>query len=264
MNPKELLQILEKIERRELKPEDALADLAKLPFADIECAKFDTHRALRNGFTETVLCEGKNLNHLIKIAGEVVKRGYNLFATRAEEKTGNALKEKLEKGEYDPISRTFTFIQHPIEPLAGKLSIICAGTADIPVAEEARRTAKFFGIEALTHYDVGVAGLHRVLSRLDDLRAADAVIVAAGMEGALPSVVGGLTQAPIIAVPTSVGYGVSLKGVTALFSMLSSCSEGISVVNIDDGFDAACAALRILRRIAKIENSSGDSSLHSE
>jgi NCAIR mutase (PurE)-related protein len=151
------------------------------------------------------------------------------------------------------VSRTFRIISREIKPMTGRLAIVCAGTADLPVAEEARRTAAYFGFEAQKFYDVGVAGLHRLVSCLDDLRQADCAIVVAGMEGALPSVVGGLIACPIVACPTSVGYGANLKGFTALLAMLNSCSEGISVVNIDNGFGAACAAIRILRRIAKTD-----------
>jgi len=212
-----------------------------------EIAKYDEHRPLRNGFSEVIFCEGKRSEHLLRIVEDIDGRGHNVFATRADDKILLAVREKFPRVSVDEVSRTFKLINRPIEPLKAKMAILCAGTADVPVAEEARHTLEFFGIEPARYYDVGVAGLHRLLGCIDRLRDIDCAIVIAGMEGALPTVVGGLTPSPIIAVPTSIGYGASFGGIAALLGMLNSCSEGITVVNIDNGFGAACAALRILR-----------------
>ncbi len=249
MDIETIRQILEEVEKGSLKSGDALEKLRHIPYADMGVGKHDGHRALRNEFSEVILCEGKDKGHLLTIVDSLVRRGINVFGTRASEEIGRA----IPKADYDPVSRTFSIISREIKPMPGRLAIVCAGTADLFVAEEARRTASYFGFEAQKFYDVGVAGLHRLVSCLEDLRQADCAVVAAGMEGALPSVVGGLISSPIVACPTSVGYGANLKGFTALLAMLSSCSEGISVVNIDNGFGAACAAIRILRRIGKAD-----------
>lgn len=256
MDIKMIKKILEEVEKGRKSAEEAANEFRHLPFADLEVCKHDSHRSLRNGFSEVILCEGKDSEHLTRIVKALAEKGINVFGTRADEGTGRTLVQELSKDlpansrmDYDRISRTFCVLNKEIEPSAGKLAIICAGTADLPVAEEARRTASFFGVEAKKFYDVGVAGLHRLVSCLDDLREADCAIVVAGMEGALPSVVGGLISCPIVSVPTSVGYGANLKGFSALLTMLNSCSEGITVVNIDNGFGAACAALRIIRKI---------------
>ncbi|MBI2346695.1 MAG: nickel pincer cofactor biosynthesis protein LarB, partial [Deltaproteobacteria bacterium] len=194
---------------------------------------------------------GKTPEHLIHIVDEWVARGKNVLATRAEPSIAAAICARIARAQYDPVSRCLAIIQQPIEPVDRRLCIVAAGTADVPVAEEARRTAAFFGVEASTLYDVGVAGIHRLLGQIETVRQADACIVVAGMEGALPSVIGGLVACPVIAVPTSVGYGTHQQGMTALFAMLNSCAEGITVVNIDNGFGGACAALRILRTIQR-------------
>lgn len=251
MDTKSLKQLLDDVAAGKLNPAKAIEELRDMPFADFEWAKHDGHRMLRNGFSEVILCEGKKSDHLFRIVDEMAQRGHNIFGTRASPETGAALAERFPKLDYDETSRTFKLLNRPIEQIAGRLSILCAGTADLAVAEEARRTAEFFGVEAQRHYDVGVAGLHRLIDCMGNLREADVAIVAAGMEGALPSVLGGLVPIPIIAVPISSGYGVNFGGISALLSMLGSCSEGISVVNIDNGFGAACAALRILRKISR-------------
>lgn len=247
MNEKDIKYLLEDVAEGRKKPEDALAFLRHLPFMDIEIAKHDNHRLIRNGFSEVMFCEGKRIEHILRIVEKVTGKGMNIFGTRASNEVGESIVKIFPKTDYDPVSRTFKIVSRAIEPAKGKLSIVCAGTADIFVAEEARRTAGFFGVEATKYYDVGVAGLNRLLSYVNELRQTDVLVVAAGMEGALPSVLGGLVSVPIVAVPTSVGYGTNFKGITALLAMLNSCSEGITVVNIDNGFGAACAALRILR-----------------
>lgn len=248
MDAQAIKSMLEEVAHGVKTPEEALRVLRDLPFADLGIAKTDGHRELRNGFSEVIFCEGKELSHLLRIVGEMDGRGLNVFGTRADAAVGAEIMKRFPAADYDPTSRTFRITHRDPQPLAGRLAILCAGTADLAVAEEARRTAEFFGLEASRHYDVGVAGLHRLMGSLNALREADAVIAVAGMEGALPSVVGGLVGAPIIAVPTSVGYGAHLSGIAALLAMLCSCSEGITVVNIDNGFGAACAALRIIRQ----------------
>ena len=247
MNPSSILKLLEQISRGEMTPDAALDSLRDLPFADLDIAKHDNHRALRNGFSETIFCEGKDESHLMRIVEGIVARGVNVLGTRAAPDVGARLAARFPEVDYDPVSRTFVILKHEKEVLPGRLAVVCAGTADLPVAEEARRTAEFFGMETIRRSDIGVAGLHRLMGAMDELRAADAIVAVAGMEGALPSVLGGLVAVPIIAVPTSVGYGANFGGVTAMLAMLNSCSEGIAVVNIDNGFGAACAALRILR-----------------
>lgn len=221
-------------------------DILKL-FDGVEFAKVDSHRHLRNGFSEVIYCQGKTIEQILSITKKMLANGVNVLGTRASEETGRKICAEFEKADYDSLSGTFRIIKHDIKPLRGKLAILAAGTADIKVAEEAKRTAQFFGAEAKTYYDVGVAGLHRLLSHVKELEEYDVLIAVAGMEGALPSVLGGLVSMPVIAVPTSVGYGANFSGVTPMLAMLNSCSEGITVVNIDNGFGAACAALRILR-----------------
>ncbi|OGQ22557.1 MAG: hypothetical protein A3I05_04350 [Deltaproteobacteria bacterium RIFCSPLOWO2_02_FULL_44_10] len=242
-----LQQLLQQLKDGEKNIEDVLEILRHLPFRDLESAKHDVHRPLRNAFSEVIFCDRKEKLHLEKIITTLHQSGQNIFGTRLQVGAAKELCELFPQIDYDPISKTFLFLQHPIAPLAGNLALLCAGTADIPVAEEAWRTARYFGVEATRYYDVGVAGLPRLLTEIQKCRHADAIIIVAGMEGALPSVVGGLTPAPLIAVPTSVGYGTNFGGITALLGMLNSCSEGICVVNIDNGFGAACVALRILR-----------------
>lgn len=241
-------QLLDDVSTGKLQPVEAFERLKALTYDNLGCAKYDTHRVLRNGFSEVIYCEQKRPEDILRITKSMSEKGYNVFGTRANLSVAEALRAEFSNLDYDEVSRTFRITVRDIEPLNGSLAIACGGSADLPVAEEAYRTAQFFGSEASRFYDVGVAGIHRVLSHIDDMRSSDVVIAVAGMEGALPSVLGGLVDCPIIAVPTSVGYGTNLGGLTALFAMLNSCSEGISVTNIDNGFGAACAALRILRR----------------
>ncbi|MBN1282549.1 MAG: nickel pincer cofactor biosynthesis protein LarB [Proteobacteria bacterium] len=240
-------QMLDEVASGELAPGEALKRISALPFADIGVAKHDGHRPLRNGFAEVILCEGKRPEHVRAIVAAAVDRGMNAFGTRADESLIRTIESAFKGVKADHVSRTFSIMQRRPEPIPGRLAVLAAGTADIPVAEEALRTAEFFGVEPTRHYDVGVAGLHRLFACLEEIRGAAALIVAAGMDGALPSVVGGLVSSPVIAVPTSVGYGASFNGVAALLNMLCSCSEGVSVVNIDNGFGAACAAIRVMR-----------------
>ncbi len=216
-------------------------------FEEMGFAKWDYHRPLRNGLSEVVFCEGKSDEHLMALIDGVLASGHNIFGTRASEAQGEMIKKRFNDACYDPLSRTFGIVRNPVEQIEARLTICAAGTADLFVAEEARLTAAYFGIEAKKIYDVGIAGLHRLMHHIEEIRDSDCVIAVAGMEGALPSLLGGLIEKPIIAVPTSVGYGTNFKGITALLAMLNSCSEGIAVVNVDNGFGAACAALRILK-----------------
>lgn len=208
----------------------------------------DTERLERNRFTETLFCQGKSLEQLSLIIREMLDRGENLFGTRIEESTALELVRQFPGLVFDRPSRTIQIIQNHSEPLQGTLALLAAGTSDLPVAEEAYQTARFYGLEVRRFYDVGVAGLHRLEKKISEIKNCDVAIVVAGMDGALPSVLGGLVSLPIIACPTSVGYGAHFKGLATLAAMLNSCSEGIVVVNIDNGFGAACASLRILRK----------------
>ena len=248
MNTTDIKKILDDIAKGSMTPDEGMETLRDLPFSDLTIAKLDLHRPMRNGFSEVIFCEGKHLDHLTRIIDDIDGRGHNVFGTRASKDILNTIKERFPKIQTDEVSRTFRLINHPMEQLNANVAILCAGTADVPVAEEARQTIQFFGVEPRRYYDVGVAGLQRLLKTASELKDIDCAIVVAGMEGALPTVVGGLTKAPVIAVPTSIGYGASFGGVAALLGMLNSCSEGITVVNIDNGFGAACAALRIVRK----------------
>lgn len=241
-------RLVEQLAAGRISPQEALDHLRDLPSEDLGFAKIDHHRPLRNGMPEVVLAQGKKPAQIVAIAGRLMNRGHSVLVTRMEKDVWQECARGLSEhssveGEYDPMSRTWLWHDGPI-PVTGKglVVVASAGTSDLPVAEEAARTAEAFGnrVERLT--DVGVAGLHRLLSRLDLLRRARVIIVVAGMDGALPSVVGGLVACPVIAVPTSVGYGTHFGGVAPLLSMLNSCSAGVLVVNIDNGFGAAAAA----------------------
>ena len=247
MDAARLRELLEAVKGGSLEVESALGKLATLPFSDLGYARIDHHRALRQGIAEVVLAEGKVPEHVVGIVQRLIEAGDNVFVTRLVGRAAELLQEALPQVSYSAISRTASFVQRPIpERTNAPVAIVTAGTSDIPVAEEAWETLRMFGIPAQRFFDVGVAGIHRLMAHLDALRAAPVVIVVAGMEGALPSVVGGLIGSPIIAVPTSVCYGTALSGFTALFGMLTSCASGITVVNIDNGFGAAMAAGRML------------------
>lgn len=247
MNSDELKKLLEAVSSGTKTIDSAFEQIKSLPFSEMGFAKIDSHRALRNGFSEVIFCPGKRKEHLISIVGEINSAGKNVFGTRADEQTLAEVSKNFPKALCDQVSRTFTIVNREPPKIEGKIALLCAGTADVPVAEEARATIEFFGGTVQKNYDVGVAGLHRLLASIDEVKSCDCVIAVAGMEGALASVVGGLVSTPVIAVPTSIGYGASFGGITALLAMLNSCSEGVVVTNIDNGFGAACAALRILR-----------------
>ncbi len=211
----------------------------------------DEKRSERNGFAESIFCQGKSYEQICEAIEKMSLAGQNVLGTRVEAEMGEKLTKQFQGLNYNRLSRTIEWIKKSPPLLKGRLGILAAGSSDVPVAEEAWVTARFYGAEANRFYDVGVAGLHRLLSKLEAIRSCDVLIVVAGMDGALVSVVGGLVNVPVIACPTSIGYGTHLAGLTTLLTMLNSCSEGISVVNIDNGFGAACAALRILKNLRK-------------
>lgn len=249
MNPNDLKILLEELSKGRLSVEEGLERLATLPYENLDIACLDHHRQLRQGAPETILGASKTAAQMITIVAAMLRRGSNILITRLDENKAAQLLAEYPQGIYDSEARTFSLIQTPIEIIGkGKVLVVCAGTSDLPAAREAAITARMLGNEVAELIDVGVAGIHRLLDRLDLLRSAAVLIVVAGMEGALPSVIGGLVAAPVIAVPTSVGYGASFGGVAALLGMLNSCASGVTVVNIDNGFGAACAAARINRR----------------
>jgi NCAIR mutase (PurE)-related protein len=242
---------LEKVKAGSIDVDGAVDELRHLPFEDIGFARIDHHRQLRRGFPETILCQGKTPDQVVKIFAGLARNGGNVLATRADEAVMTALKEADIAPDicYEKLARVVTLEQAPLPRSQAVLPIITAGTADLPVAEEARATAQIMGQRAELICDVGVSGLHRLLAHLDTFQRANCLIVVAGMEGALASVVGGLVNCPVIAVPTSVGYGSSMGGLAALLTMLNSCASGITVVNIDNGFSAAITATLINRKI---------------
>lgn len=231
----------------------ALEQLRTLPFTNLGFARPDHHRALRTGVPEVVLSQGKATSHLVQIVQDLAATGQSVLCTRTSPEQASAVQEALPRAEYHTLSRLLFVRQRPVAPSPpGYLVMACAGTADLPVAEEAALTAEFMGSQVKRLYDIGVAGLHRTLAVLPTLRAAQVIVVVAGMEGALPSVVAGLCARPILAVPTSTGYGASFGGMAALLGMLSSCAAGVSVVNIDNGFGAGYTAALIHRGYAPV------------
>jgi NCAIR mutase (PurE)-related protein len=236
------------VRRGEVEPEDALEDLVRLPFVDTPHARVDTHRALRKGLPEVVFGPGKTAEQIVGIVRVLLEERQTVLATRLEREMAEAVLGELPAGEYDEVARLLWY--GPAEvPIVGKgtVAVVAAGTSDLPVALEAAGVAIRFGNRVETLFDVGVAGLHRLLASSETLRRARVLIVVAGMEGALPSVVGGLVDKPVIAVPTSVGYGASFHGIGALLGMLTSCASNVAVVNIDNGFGAAYVATLINR-----------------
>lgn len=236
-----LRQLLEEVRSGATAVEEAVARLRLLPYENLGFAQVDHHRALRKGFPEVVLGQGKTADQVVAIAMRVLEGAGRLLVTRTDDACYEALKERVPDALYHTTAHVITVDRRP-QPLQSGVAVVCAGTADVPVAEEAAVTAELMGSEAQRLYDVGVAGLHRLLDRLDVLATAHAIVVVAGMEGALPSVVAGLVAAPVIAVPTSVGYGASFHGLAPLLAMLNSCAAGLAVVNIDNGFGAGYLA----------------------
>ncbi len=248
MEPKRLRELLKNVEQGRMTAREAFEALKLLPYEDLEFAKVDHHRALRTGFPEVIYAPGKTAEHIVEIARALRAKGHNVLVTRVEPTTADLLKNALPECRYYALGRVVT-VEGKRRKIIGKgqIAVVAAGTADLPVAEEAAVTAEFFGNRVQRLHDVGVAGLHRLLAHIDTLRRARVVIVVAGMEGALPSVVAGLVDRPVIAVPTSIGYGASFGGLAALLAMLNSCAAGVTVVNIDNGFGAAMAATLINR-----------------
>ena len=247
MNKASLINILAQVQSGALTPADASDRLATLPYEDIGFARIDHHRFLRTGLPEVIYAQGKSAEQTAEIFARMAVSGVDVLATRASEAAFTAVHQATPSAIFHPQARAITLRQSsPVEP-KGRIAILSAGTSDQPAAEEAAVTAELFNTHVTRLYDVGVAGLHRLLSVRDQLATADVVIVCAGMEGALPSVVGGLVGVPVIAVPTSVGYGASFDGATALLGMLNSCSPNVTVVNIDNGFGAAYTATMIAR-----------------
>ncbi len=248
MTREAILQLLEDIQRGETSPSDALAQLARLPYEDTGFAKIDHHRSLRLGLPEVIYAAGKSPEQVAEIFARMAEAGGSVIATRAGADAFGAVRERVPSAKYHAQARIIGLPSVSPQAAPGRIAVVCAGTSDLPVAEEAAVTAEYLGLEVDRIVDVGVAGLHRILAQGEVLARARAVIVCAGMEGALPSVVGGLVAAPVIAVPTSVGYGAAFGGVAALLGMLNSCSPNVCVVNIDNGFGAAYVAAMVVRR----------------
>jgi NCAIR mutase (PurE)-related protein len=251
VDPQALRQLLDDLAAGRTTVDAALRRLEALPFESLEGACLDHHRALRCGFPEVVFGQGKPPDQIEAIFERLAATGSNVLATRVEREAAERVLRRFPAAVYHETARAVTLRKSPAAPAAGLIGIVCAGSSDLPVAEEARVTAEIMDQPTRTLYDVGVAGLHRLLARWDDLRQATVLVVVAGMEGALPSVVGGLVKAPVIAVPTSVGYGASFHGLAALLAMLNSCAAGVSVVNIDNGFGAGYQAATINRLAQK-------------
>jgi NCAIR mutase (PurE)-related protein len=243
-----LLSLLQEVRAREVSPEEALDALRDLPYEDLGFAKLDHHRDLRTGFPEVVLGEGKTPSQVVEIAERLAARTDRLLITRAGPEVYEQIRRRLPEATYNELARAIVLKQGPTQETAPGVLIVTAGTADLPVAEEASVTAELMNAEVTRLNDVGVAGVHRVLENLEILKEAVTLVVVAGMEGALPSVIGGLVSAPVIAVPTSVGYGASFQGLAALLGMLNSCAPGVAVVNIDNGFGAGYLAATIARQ----------------
>ncbi len=242
----EIRDILEQLKEGAITVEEAEGFLKRQPFEELGYAKLDMHREIRSGFPEVIFCSGKPDEFLVSIYQRMFEERGEVFGTRASERQYELVRQALPQVEYDAVSRILK-VEKPGKVRQGKIAVCTAGTADIPVAEEAAQTAEYFGAKVERIFDVGVSGIHRLLSRLDVIQEANCVVAAAGMEGALASVLGGLVSNPVIAVPTSVGYGASMNGLSALLTMINSCANGVAVVNIDNGYGAGYLATQINR-----------------
>jgi pyridinium-3,5-biscarboxylic acid mononucleotide synthase len=248
MNRDRVRNVLDRVRSGEIDVDTALDDLRWEPYEDLGYANIDHHRSLRQGIPEVIYCEPKTVEQVVGIAKRIVDHGENLLATRVTPEQGEALLREIPNALYNPTARTLALCQNEhTEKVRGKIIIVCAGTSDLPVAEEALETVTAMGHPVSLIADVGVAGIHRLLGHREQLRSASVAIVVAGMEGALASVIGGMVDIPVIAVPTSVGYGAHFNGLAPLLGMLNSCAAGVTVVNIDNGFGAAVAACTINR-----------------
>lgn len=251
MNEESIKALLESVQQGSCSPKEAFEQLKNLPYENLEFARLDHHRALRTGQSEVVFCQGKQPDHIISILNHLGAKAKNVLATRLDSEKASKVLPYFPNAYYDSLARCLLLRPLAEPTFSGKILIMTAGTADLPVAQEAWLTARYMGHEVDTLFDVGVAGIHRLLDQRELLDRAEVLIVVAGMEGALASVVGGLVEQPVIAVPTSVGYGAHFQGLAALLSMLNSCASGIGVVNIDNGFGAASLASAIIRRITR-------------
>jgi hypothetical protein len=254
LDPARIEELLESVKAGRTTPREAAERLRLLPFEDLGFAKVDHHRALRKGFPEVVFGAGKTADQILAIVSSLVEREQSVLVTRTTADVHLRLLSRFPEARFHEAARCVTVQLAPPKPLPGRAAVLCAGTSDVPVAEEAAITAEFHGASVDRIFDVGVAGLHRLLDKAADIRSAQVVVVVAGMEGALPSVVGGLVDAPVLAVPTSIGYGAAFGGLGALLGMLNSCASGVSVVNIDNGFGAgylACLILRVAGRLGE-------------
>ena len=250
MDIEKLRQLLDTVQNGQVTVDEALERLRLLPYEDLGYAQLDLHRALRNGMPEVVFCQGKTIEQAAAILKRLWEHHERVMGTRASPDMADGIQKAMPEAHYEPLSRLVTLVrgQLPVQPADSPFAlVVTGGTADLPVAEEAAQTMEFFGARVARAYDVGVAGIHRLFDRLDLITKAAVVGSVAGMEGALTSVVGGLVSCPVIGVPTSVGYGASFNGLSALLSMLNSCATGVSVVNIDNGFGAGVVAYRILQ-----------------
>ena len=246
----ETREILEQVRNGKLSVEEAERHFKKQPFEELGYAKLDSHREVRSGFPEVIFCSGKPDEYLVSIYQKMYEANGEVFGTRANAHQFEAVKTVMHQVTYDEISHILK-IEKKDKERSGKIAVCTAGTADIPVAEEAAQTAEFFGACVERIYDIGVSGIHRLFQRLDTIQEANCIVAAAGMEGALASVLGGLVENPVIAVPTSIGYGASLHGLSALLTMINSCANGIAVVNIDNGYGAGYMATQINRLAVK-------------
>ncbi len=239
-------EVLQKVKSGEISVEDAEQFFRREPFEEMGYAKIDTHRKLRSGFAEVIFCSGKSKEHLLHIFGKIYEEEGEVMGTRASKEQAELIQKAYPEAEYDPLSHIIR-IEKKDKTHTGCIAVCTAGTADIPVAEEAAQTAEYFGSRVERVYDVGVSGIHRLLANLKEVQSANCIVAVAGMEGALASVVGGLVDKPVIAVPTSVGYGANFHGLSALLTMINSCANGIAVVNIDNGYGAGYIATQINR-----------------
>ncbi|MBQ1173147.1 MAG: nickel pincer cofactor biosynthesis protein LarB [Lachnospiraceae bacterium] len=246
----ETIEILNKVKSGEITIEEAERFFKKQPFEELGFAKLDSHREIRSGFPEVIFCSKKPDDFLVNIYQKMFELHGEVFGTRATKHQYEIVKAVIPEITYDEVSQILKY-EKPDKNHIGKIAVCTAGTADIPVAEEAAQTAEFFGAKVERFYDVGVSGIHRLLSKVEDIQSANCVVAVAGMEGALASVIGGLVSNPVIAVPTSVGYGASMNGLSALLTMINSCANGVAVVNIDNGYGAGYMATQINRLAEK-------------
>jgi hypothetical protein len=245
------VELLEQFRAGKIPRDKVLRALQAAPVADLGFAQVDTHRELRKNFPEVIFGAGKTPDQAVKIAAKLLQHGQQVLVTRVSAEQARALRKKFKRAVHHPLARCVTIEMKPLPKRAGFIAVVCAGTSDLPVAEEAAVTAEIMGNRVVRIHDAGIAGLHRVLARMEMLQGANVIVAVAGMEGALPSVVAGLVSKPVIAVPTSIGYGASFGGIAALLAMLNSCASGVTVVNIDNGFGAGYAASQINALVAQ-------------